>query len=139
MGPPVTMTAGMSAEIAPIICAGVVLSQPQSSTTPSSGLARIDSSTSIAIRLRNIIDVGRMKGSPSEMVGNSSGKPPAAHTPRLTASATCRKCALQLLSSDQELQIPITGLPSNTDCGKPSAFSQERWMKPSLSLRPNQS
>ena len=32
--------------------AGVVLSQPQSSTTPSSGLARIDSSTSMLARLR---------------------------------------------------------------------------------------
>jgi hypothetical protein len=37
MGPPVTMTAGMSAEAAPISMAGVVLSQPESSTTASSG------------------------------------------------------------------------------------------------------
>ena len=54
--------------------------------------------------------VGRMNISPSEMVGNSSGKPPAAHTPRFTASATVRRCALQLFSSLQELQMPITGL-----------------------------
>ena len=88
IGPPVTMIAGSPALAAPISCAGVVLSQPHRSTTPSSGLARIDSSTSIAIRLRNIIDVGRMNGSPSEMVGNSRGNPPAAQTPRFTASAT---------------------------------------------------
>ena len=44
---------------APISRAGVVLSQPISSTTPSSGLARIDSSTSMAARLRNSIAVGR--------------------------------------------------------------------------------
>ena len=54
---------------------------------------------------------GRMKGSPSEIVGNSRGKPPADQTPRFTASATWRRWALQLVSSDQELQIPITGLP----------------------------
>ena len=55
--------------------------------------------------------VGFISISPSEMVQNSSGNPPASHTPRLTASATWRKCALQLLSSLQELQMPITGLP----------------------------
>ena len=54
--------------------------------------------------------VGLMNISPSEMVGNSSGNPPAAHTPRLTASATVRRCALQLFSSLQELQMPMTGL-----------------------------
>ena len=37
MGPPVTMTTGMSAEAAPISMAGVVLSQPDSSTAASSG------------------------------------------------------------------------------------------------------
>ena len=51
-----------------------------------------------------------MNGSPSEMVGNSSGNPPAAQTPRFTASATWRRCALQLVSSLQELQMPMTGL-----------------------------
>jgi hypothetical protein len=37
MGPPVTMIAGTSAEAAPISIAGVVLSQPERSTTASSG------------------------------------------------------------------------------------------------------
>ena len=37
MGPPVTITAGTSAEAAPISMAGVVLSQPDRSTTASSG------------------------------------------------------------------------------------------------------
>ena len=114
MGPPGTMIAGISALAAPINCAGVVLSQPQSRTTASMGLARMDSSTSMAIRLRKSMEVGRMNISPSEMVGNSKGNPPAAHTPRFTASATCRRWALQLLSSLQELQMPITGLPSKT-------------------------
>ena len=51
-GPPVSMMAGTLALAAPIICAGVVLSQLPSSTTPSSGWARIISSVSMAIRLR---------------------------------------------------------------------------------------
>ena len=45
---------------APISSAGVVLSQPTSSTTPSIGLPRIDSSTSMLARLRNSMAVGRM-------------------------------------------------------------------------------
>ena len=60
IGPPVTMIAGRSTLAAPMSCAGVVLSQPLSSTTPSMGFARIDSSTSMLIRLRNSIVVGRM-------------------------------------------------------------------------------
>ncbi len=96
------------------------------------------SSTSIAIRLRKSMVVGFMRISPSEMVGNSSGKPPAESTPRFTASATCRRCALQLVSSDQELAMPITGRPSNISSLKPSALIHERWEKPSRSFLPNQ-
>src|SRR5437879_9487779 len=78
------------------------------------------SSTSMAIRFRKSIVVGFMRISPSEMVGNSRGKPPALHTPRLTASATCLRCALQLVSSDHELAMPITGRPSKTRSLNPS-------------------
>ena len=88
------------------------------------GFARIDSSTSMAIRLRNIMVVGAMNISPNEMLGNSSGTPPNARTPRLTASATSRKWALQLVNSLQELQIPTIGLRSNTSAGNPSERSQ---------------
>ena len=52
IGPPETRIAGMSTLAAPISSAGVVLSQPASSTTPSIGLARSASSTSMAQRLR---------------------------------------------------------------------------------------
>jgi len=52
IGPPDTPIVGRSHEAAPISSAGVVLSQPIISTTPSNGLARIDSSTSIAAWLR---------------------------------------------------------------------------------------
>ena len=55
----------------------MVLSQPASSTTPSSGFARMSSSTAIAIRLRYNMVVGFITGSPSEITGNSTGKPPA--------------------------------------------------------------
>ena len=58
IGPPETTIAGTSQLAAPISSAGVVLSQPTSSTTPSIGLARIDSSTSMLARLRNSIAVG---------------------------------------------------------------------------------
>src|SRR5882672_2225495 len=138
IGPPVTMMAGTSAEAAPISMAGVVLSQPESRTTESSGYARMHSSTSMAMRLRNSIVVGFMRTSPSEIVGNSSGNPPADSTPRFTASATWRRWALQLVSSDHEFAMPMTGRPSNIRSLKPSVLSHERVAKPSRSMRPNQ-
>jgi hypothetical protein len=52
IGPPDTRIVGRSTLAAPMSVAGVVLSQPARSTTPSSGLARMDSSTLIAARLR---------------------------------------------------------------------------------------
>ncbi len=97
IGPASSCTAGRSAEAAPISCAGTVLSQPPTSTTASIGCARTISSVSIAIRLRNIIEVGDRNTSPSDTVGNSSGSPPAASTPRLTASISSGKWRWQLL------------------------------------------
>ncbi len=126
IGPPDTTIVGTSQDAAPISSAGVVLSQPVSNTTPSSGLARMDSSTSIDARLRKSIAVGRITGSPSDITGNSSGKPPASYTPRLTRSAIIRKWALQGVSSDQVLQIPITGRFSNKCRGSPWFFIQDR-------------
>src|SRR5262249_27977525 len=100
MGPPDTPMVGTSTLDAPISSDGVVLSQPISSTTPSTGLARIDSSTSMLARLRYSIAVGRKSVSPSDITGNSSGKPPASHTPVFTCSAKVRKCELQGVSSE---------------------------------------
>ena len=77
IGPPLTTMAGMSQLAAPISSAGVVLSQPTSSTTASIGLPRIASSTSMLARLRVSIAVGRRLDSPLENTGNSTGKPPA--------------------------------------------------------------
>src|SRR6201993_470199 len=77
MGPPETTKVGKLQLAAPIINEGVVLSQPQRSTTPSIGLPRIDSSTSIEARLRNSIAVGRRFDSPNDLPGNPTGNPPA--------------------------------------------------------------
>ena len=99
-----------SAEAAPISCAGTVLSQPPISTTASIGCARIISSTSIAIRLRNIMLVGLRKTSPSEIVGKSSGKPPAARTPRFTASTSSGMYRWQLLKPLGDCAMPDHGL-----------------------------
>jgi hypothetical protein len=97
------------------------------------------SSTSIAARLRSSIAVGRMFDSPSEVTGNSTGNPPASSTPRLTRSARSRRCALQGVSSDQVLQMPMTGRPSKASSVKPCAFIQDRYMKAFFPDPPNQS
>src|SRR3546814_12874641 len=61
MGPPDTPLVGRSHDDAPISRDGVVLSQPLSSTTPSSRLPPTDSSTSILPRLRKSLDGGRRR------------------------------------------------------------------------------
>ena len=55
------------------------------STTASIGWQRINSSVSIAIKLRNIIAVGETIVSPSDIVPKTIGTPPASDTPRATA------------------------------------------------------
>ncbi len=70
--------------------------------------------TSIANMLRYKLVVGRCSDSLSDIAGNSSGKPPASHTPRFTASATSFKDPLHGFNSDHVFAIPITGLPSKT-------------------------
>src|SRR4029077_23838 len=136
MGPPERPIVGRSQEAAPINNEGVVLSHPMSRTTPSIGFPRMDSSTSILARLRNSIAVGRSCDSPSDITGNSRGKPPASHTPRFTHSASSRKCALHGFNSDQVLQMPMTGRPSNRSCGQPWFFIQLRCENPSRSFLP---
>src|SRR5580698_10800277 len=137
IGPPETTMAGTSQLAAPISSAGVVLSQPTSSTTASIGLPRIDSSTSMLARLRVNMAVGRKFDSPLLNTGNSTGKPPASNTPRLTCSASLRKWALQGVSSDHVLQMPMIGLPWNSWSGMPWFFIQLRYMNPFLSAVPN--
>ncbi len=89
IAPVTSWMAGTPADAAPISCAGTVLSQPPISTTASIGCARIISSVSMDIRLRKYMLVGCEKLSAIEMVGNSTGRPPASITPRLMASTSC--------------------------------------------------
>src|SRR5690606_22850532 len=84
IGPPETTSVGISTLQAPITKDGVVLSQPHKSTTPSTGLARMDSSTSMLARLRYSMAVGLIKVSPNDITGNSTGNPPASKMPFLT-------------------------------------------------------
>ena len=109
IGPVTSRIAGTSALAAPISCAGTVLSQAPSMTTASMGCARIISSVSMAIRLRSSMVVGEQKDSCSEMVGNTKGIPPAASTPRLTASITCGAVAWHGLKSEAVEPMPTTG------------------------------
>ena len=139
IGPPVIINVGISTLAAPINIPGVVLSHPERSTTPSIGFARINSSTSIANRLRYNIVVGRMIGSPSDIAANSSGNPPASQTPRFTDSATRCRCALHGVNSDQVVPIPITGRPSNRSGANPWLRIHERWIKPFFPVEANHS
>jgi hypothetical protein len=87
--PVTSSTHGTLADAAPINCAGTVLSQPPIITTESIGCARIISSVSIDMRLRRYIEVGCAKLSWIEIVGKSTGRPPASITPRRIASISC--------------------------------------------------
>ena len=108
------MIAGRPAETAPMSCAGTVLSQPPISTTASMGWARIISSVSIAMRLRNFMELGASVDSCSDVVGNSNASPPAAATPRLTASSSSGKWRWQGLNLECVKAIPTTGRASSS-------------------------
>ena len=82
--------AGLFADTAAISWAGTFLSQLPISTTPSNGWRSISSSVVIESRLRKIRLEMSKNTSQIDIVFTSSGKPPAAQTPRLTASASCR-------------------------------------------------
>ena len=133
IGPPEMTRAGRSTLAAAINSAGIVLSQPPSSTSPSMGLARNISSMAIAAMLRQSMAVGRTRDSPSETTGRFSGTPPASYTPCLTASAISLRWELQGVRSEAVLAIAICGRPSNALDGTPRRI-QARWMYASRSL-----
>ena len=139
IGPPDTPIVGRSQDAAPISSAGVVLSQPISSTTPSNGLARIDSSTSIAAWLRNSIVVGRISVSPRLITGNSSGKPPASRTPALDVLgelAEVRVAGRHLATRCCRCRSPAGRRTGRA--GSPGSSSTSGGRSASRSLRPNQ-
>ena len=127
IGPPGTTTAGRSTDPAAISKDGIVLSQPPSRTTPSTGLARSISSVAIAAMLRHSIAVGRTFVSPSDTTGSSSGIPPASYTPSRTEAATSSRCALQGVRSEAVLAMAICGRPKKASPGTPRRI-QARWM-----------
>ena len=108
MEPVISWMAGKPAEAAPMSCAGTVLSQPPISTTASIGCARIISSVSIDIRFRRNMLVGEEKLSCTEMVGNSTGNPPANITPRFTASTSAGMLPWHGLKPLPVFTIPTT-------------------------------
>ncbi len=130
LGPAVSVIAGFPALAAPINWAGTVLSQPASKTTPSMGLQRIISSTSIAIRLRNSIVLGATSCSCSEIVGNTTAVPPAAVTPRRTDSASPAKPWLHGFSSLQLEHTPMTGRRRTASRLRPPARKNARIGQP---------
>ncbi len=127
IGPPGTTSAGRSTDAAAISSAGMVLSQPPRSTTPSTGLARTISSMAIAAMLRQSIAVGRTWVSPRDTTGRLCGTPPASQMPRFTCSAISSRWLLHGVRSEAVLAIAICGRPSKAESGRPRRI-QARWM-----------
>ena len=86
--------------------------------------------------------VGFWKVSDKVATGNSSGKPQACQTPRLTCPARSRRCMWHGLISDQGLRMAMTGLPSCSAGRYPSWRIRDRWLKvrsvPPVGPVPNQ-
>src|SRR3989338_1056745 len=109
---------------------GIVLSQPDSATTPSNRWPRTTSSIESAITSRLMSDAFMPAvpiETPSEtaMVLNSIGVPPAARTPRFTCPASRRRCTLHGITSIQVLAIAMSGRRRSAS-RRPSAFSMAR-------------
>ena len=112
---------GRSTDAAAISSAGIVLSQPPSSTTPSIGLARSISSVAIAAMLRQSIAVGRTCVSPSDTTGRFERDAARLVHALLTLSATSSRWALHGVRSEAVLAMAICGRPSNAWAGSPGA------------------
>src|SRR3974390_3552903 len=82
----------------------------------------------MASRLRYIIGVGLQNVSDKVDAPNSTGKPPACHTPCLTCSARSRRCMWHGLSSDHVLMIAMTGLPVGPAASTPSCRIRDLWL-----------
>src|SRR3984957_13425338 len=88
--------------------------------------------------LRYSMVVGFKNDSDSDSAGNSSGKPQAISTPRLTSSTRDLKCMWQGCASDQVLRIAITGRPFHSSGAYPICIARERWPKALRSSGANQ-
>ena len=109
---------------------GSDLSQPASSTEPSSRSAIITVSTESAITSRETSEKCMPSWpiempSDTEIVPNSSGKPPAAWTPDFAALASRSSDRLHGVISFHEDAIPICGLAKSSS-PRPTARSMPR-------------
>ena len=98
-----------------ITMAGMVLSQPEMPTKPSSEWPRTTSSTESAMTSRLTSDafmpsVPMAMPSVTVMLPNSMGVPPAARIPSFTFSASVRWFQLQGVISIQQCATPTSGL-----------------------------
>ncbi len=87
IGPEETTIVGRFTLAAPMSWPGVVLSQAAEQNDRIDRIAADRFLASMARRLRKSIAVGRICVSPSDIAGNSRGRPPASQTPRFTYSA----------------------------------------------------
>jgi hypothetical protein len=115
MLPPYSATAGMLSRAIAIAAAGMVLSQPHSTTIASRQWPSTASSIESVITSR-LISEARMPGVPmampsvTAMVLNSTGVPPAARTPAAACSASSRRLRLHGLTFDHVCTIATSGL-----------------------------
>ena len=119
-GRPGTTTAGRSTEAAAISSDGMVLSQPPSSTTPSTGLARSISSMAIAAMLRHSIAVGRTQRLAQRhhrQVQRDAARLPDA---LLDALGDLVRWELHGVRSEAVLAIAMCGRPSKACAGRPA-------------------
>jgi hypothetical protein len=128
--PPYSATPGRFRRPSAIAAAGMVLSQPESTTTPSKEWPRTNSSMVSAIQSRETSEA-RMPGVPmlmpseTTMVLPSIGVPPAARTPSLTACARSRRCMLHGVTSEKVLTTAISGFSRSAGV-RPVARSMAR-------------
>src|SRR5260370_21616901 len=91
----------------------------------------------MASRLRYLIGVGLQYVSERVGAPNSTGKPPACHTPRLTCSARSRRCMWHGFSSDQVLMIAMMGLPACPAASTPICRIRDLWLNERRPVEPN--
>src|SRR5262245_49500342 len=124
------MTLGRFNRAIAITMAGMVLSQPDSVTRPSSRWSRVTSSTESAIQSRLMSEVfmpsvPMAMPSVTEMVLNSIGVPLLARMSSATFWASLRWFELQGVSSIQQWAIPTSGRERSSSV-KPTARKYER-------------
>src|ERR1017187_238347 len=118
---------------------GIVLSQPDSATTPSNKYPRAKSSIESAM-ISRLMSEHFMPSVPIEMpseiamVLHSSGTPPAARTPSLIFSDKRRRCALHGIASVHVLATATSGLSCKSSSLRPTDRRYER-----AAARPNPS